>query len=455
MPARVLIVDDDLATSRLIAIGLSGEAHTVETVDCLEEALVAAKRLEPEVVVTDLNMAGGSGIDLCKRFGDIWPDVPVVVITAFGTMNAAIEAMRAGAYDFITKPFDIDALAMVVGRAYQHHALRSEVKRLRAAVGVGNWGEQLLGKSPAIVELRAILERVSGTEAPVLITGESGTGKDVIARLVHEQSLRRKGPFVVLDCSALPEAQLEAALFGKVPPAGSEFERRGAIRDARGGTLFLAEIGELSKDLQAKLLRSIEDRHVSAEDRTEDTSVDVRLVATSRRDLQQAVQDGNFRDDLLYRLSVVSISVPPLRSRGTDVLLLAQHILKRFAEQSNLGVVGVSEGAAERLVTYPWPGNIRELRNAIERGAALAPFDHIRAEDLPERVRSYEPRHVLVAGDNLDELVSLEEVERRYILKVLQAAGGNKSLAAQRLGVARRTLYRKLGEYGVDSEDGG
>lgn len=453
MPARVLIVDDDDATARLIALGLSGEDRTVETVGGLAEALAVAKNLEPEVVVTDLNMPGGSGIELCCRFADSWPDVPVIVVTAFGTMNAAIEAMRAGAYDFITKPFDIEALSIVVARAVQHRVLKSEVKRLRAAVGLGAWGEHILGKSAAMVELRALLEQVSMTEATVLITGETSTGKNAIARAIHHQSHHRQGPFVAVDCPAFPEALLESEIFGRVGLGTNDVERHGALVEAKAGTVFLEEIGDMPVGLQAKLLRALEQRCVRPVGGKENLPFDARVVASTRRDLQQLVQEEAFRDDLLYQLSVVHVSVPPLRSRGTDVLLLAQRFLQRFAEQSNLGVVGISEGAAERLITYPWPGNIRELRNAIERGAALSRFDHVRAEDLPERVRDYAPSHVLVAGDDLNELVSLEEVEKRYILKVLQTAAGNKSLAAQRLGVSRRTLYRKLGEYGVPPAD--
>lgn len=455
MPARILVVDDDQATSRVIALGLTSDAFSVETVPNLSQALEVAKRIEPEVVVTDLNMAGGSGIELCHRFADAWPDVPVIVITAFGTMAAAIEAMRAGAYDFITKPFDIDALALVVARAHQHRALKSEVKRLRAAVGLEGWGELILGQSPAIVEMRSLLERVSSTEVPVLISGETGTGKRVIGRAIHEQSHRRSGPFVTVDCSTQPEALLEGELFGRAETGAHGVARAGALAEAAAGTVYLDEIGDMPLGLQAKLLRAIEERRLRPVEGGRELSFDARILAATRRDLRQAVHDGAFREDLLYRLSVVHVLAPPLRSRGADVLGLAQHFLKGFVEQSALGVVGISESAAERLLTYPWPGNLRELRNAIERGAALTRFDHIRAEDLPERVRSYEPRHVVVASDNLDELVSLEEVEKRYILKVLQAAGGNKSLAAQRLGVSRRTLYRKLGEYEMAAGDGG
>lgn len=453
MAARVLVVDDDQATSRLIALGLSGEGHAVETTASLSEAVETAKTLRPQVVLTDLNMAGGSGIELCRRFADSWPDVPVIVITAFGSMQAAIEAMRAGAYDFVTKPFDIDTLAMVVGRAFQHHTLKSEVKRLRAAVGQDGWGEDILGKSSGIVEMRSILERVSRTDASVLITGETGTGKEVTARVLHQQGPRRGGPFVTLDCSASTEDLLDTALFGRTELGSQGVGREGAFVEASGGTLFLKEIGEMPMTVQGKLLRALEDRRLRPVGGNADVPFDARIVAATHRDLQQAAQDGSFREDLLYHLSVVHVAVPPLRSRGSDILLLAQHFLTRFVSESRLGVVGIAESAAERLLTYPWPGNIRELRNAVERGAALTQFDHVRAQDLPERIRGYEPRHVLIAGDDLDELVSLEEVEKRYILKVLQAAGGNKSLAAQTLGVSRRTLYRKLGEYEIDAGD--
>jgi DNA-binding NtrC family response regulator len=299
-----------------------------------------------------------------------------------------------------------------------------------------------------------MLERVSNTQATVLITGETGTGKEVAARSLHHHGRRRSGPFVAVNCSALPEALLESELFGHVRGAFTDARsnRPGMFVEADRGTLFLDEIGEMPQAVQAKLLRALEERRVRPVGGDGEVPFDARIIAATNRDLEQAVQSGEFREDLFYRLNVVHVAIPPLRSRGSDVLVLAQHFLTQFAGQSPLEIVGLSESAAERLLAYPWPGNIRELRNAIERAVALAPFDHLRAEDLPERIRHFEPRHVLVAGDDLEELVSLEEVEKRYILKVMQAAGGNKSLAAQTLGVSRRTLYRKLGEYGTDSQ---
>jgi DNA-binding NtrC family response regulator len=452
MPIRILIVDDDPATCRMIELGLRSEGFEVESVGAVPRALEMARTFEPHVVLTDLNLGAISGIDLCHQMSDRWPDMPVVVITAFGSMETAILAMRAGAYDFITKPFDIEALALSLQRAFEHHQLKGEVKRLRAAVGQAGWGDDILGTSAPILELRALLERIAHSNTTVLVTGETGTGKEVVARVLHQHGKRRSGPFVAVNCSALPEPLLESSLFGHVRGAFTDARsaRQGLFLEAHGGTLFLDEIGDMPLGLQAKLLRALEARVVRPLGADAEVPFEARIIAATNRDLDQAVQEGRFREDLYYRLNVLHVSLPALRSRGGDVIQLAQHFLVHFAKQAERPVRGISEAAARRLVAYPWPGNVRELRNSIERAVALTRFDHIAADDLPERIKNFEPRHVVVAGDDLEEMVPLEEVERRYILRVLQAAGGNKSLAAQRLGVSRRTLYRKLGEYGVE-----
>jgi two-component system response regulator HydG len=452
MAIRVLVIDDEPAACRMIELRLRAEGHEVVTLTEANQAVDRARAFEPHVVLTDLNIGGVSGIDLCRQFGEVWPDVPAIVITAFGTVDTAIQAIRAGAYDFIIKPFDIDGLALAVERAFRHHELKSEVKRLRAAVGQAGWGDDILGASSAVLELRSMLERVASIDATVFVTGETGTGKEVVARVLHHQSKRRNGPFVAINCSALPDNLLESELFGYVRGAFTDARRDspGLFREANRGTLFLDEIGEMPLGVQVKLLRAIEDRHVRPLGGRGELPFDARIIAATNRDLEAAVHDGRFREDLFYRLNVLHIELPPLRSRGGDILLLAQHFLVHFAEQADKPVTGLSKPAAERLMAYSWPGNVRELRNAIERAVALTRFDHITVEDLPERIRTFESNHVVVAGDTLDELVPLEEVERRYILRVLQAAGGNKSLAAEKLGIGRRTLYRKLGEYGVE-----
>jgi two-component system response regulator HydG len=343
-------------------------------------------------------------------------------------------------------------LTLVVRRAERHHRLHTEVKRLRAAAGQAGWGDDILGSSTVVKELRSVLERVAATESTVLITGETGTGKEVVARTLHQHGRRRNETFVAVNCSALPEALLESELFGHVRGAFTDARasRPGLFVEAHQGTLFLDEIGEMPPGTQVKLLRAIEERTVRPVGGEGETAFDARIIAATNRDIELAVQEGKFREDLFYRLNIVHVALPPLRARGGDILILAQHFLVHFASQANPGVVGISQAAAEKLVAYSWPGNIRELRNAIERAVALTRFDHIRVEDLPERIQSFEARHVVVAGDDLEELVTLEEMEKRYILKVLQAAGGNKSLAAKQLGVGRRTLYRKLGDYGVE-----
>jgi DNA-binding NtrC family response regulator len=452
MPVRVLVVDDDPATCRMIELGLRSEGFDVAAVGSVSPALEVARSFEPHVVLTDLNLGAVSGLELCHQLSDLWPDLPVVVITAFGSMETAILAMRAGAYDFITKPFDIEALALSLRRAFEHHQLKSEVKRLRAAVGQAGWGDDILGTSGPVLELRALLERIAQSDTTVLVTGETGTGKEVVARVLHQHGKHRSGPFVPVNCSALPEPLLESSLFGHVRGAFTDARsaKQGLFLEAHGGTLFLDEIGDMPLGLQAKLLRALEARLVRPVGADAEVPFEARIIAATNRDLDQAVQDGRFREDLYYRLNVLHVSLPALRSRGGDIILLAQHFLVHFAKQAERPVRGISESAARRLLAYPWPGNVRELRNSIERAVALTRFDHIAADDLPERIKNFEPRHVVVAGDDLEEMVPLEEVERRYILRVLQAAGGNKSLAAQRLGVSRRTLYRKLGEYGAD-----
>jgi two-component system response regulator HydG len=378
--------------------------------------------------------------------------VPVVVITAFGSMEAAIEAMRAGAFDFLTKPFEMDALAWAVHRACHHHELKAEVRRLRAAISETTSTDELVGTSSAMKELRALMAKVAVSDATVLITGESGTGKEVVARALHRGGRRASGPFVAINCAAMPEPLLESELFGHTRGAFTDAKaaRPGLLVDAGGGTLLLDEVGDMPLGLQVKLLRALEQRSVRPIGSNAEVKFDARILAATNRDLESAVEEGRFREDLFYRLNVLNIALPPLRSRGGDVLQIAQSFIVHFSRATDKDVQGISPAAADKLVEYPWPGNVRELRNAMERAVAMTGYDHISIDDLPEKIRGYRPRHVLVAGDDLSELAPLEEVERRYILRVLEAAGGNKSLAAQRLGVNRKTLYRKLKSYGLE-----
>jgi DNA-binding NtrC family response regulator len=454
MQRSVLIVDDDRSTCSLVEVGLRPEGYAVSSATSGKEALHVLEAEEVDVVLTDLNMGGMSGIDLCREIAQRHANVPVIVVTAFGSMETAIAAIRAGAYDFVTKPFEMEALALAVERAFRHRELRAEVRRLRAAVGEGGWSDDLVGASPAMAALRSLLDRVSQSDATVLITGESGTGKEVVARTLHRRGRPNPGPFVAVNCAAMPEPLLESELFGHVRGAFTDAKasRAGLMVQASGGTLLLDEIGEMPLGLQPKLLRALEERKVRPVGGSVEVPFDARIIAATNRDLETAIENGRFREDLYYRINVLNVPLPPLRSRGGDVLLLAQHFIEQFARQANKDVKGMASPTAEKLMAYPWPGNIRELKNCMERAVALTRYDSIAPADLSEKIRGYRSQHVVVAGDDLEELAPLEEVERRYILRVLEAAGGNKSLAAQTLGLNRKTLYRKLAAYGVDDK---
>jgi len=457
MAGQILIVDDEQSLCEALEAGLTPKGFTTRWTTAASEALDLLREAEFDVVLTDLNMRGMSGLELCERIVANRPDVPVVVITAFGSFEAAVAAIRAGAYDFITKPVKIDALALALERAVQHRSLRAEVRRLRQMVVDTQRFQEVLGESAAMRRVHELLSRIVDSDSSVLITGESGTGKEVIAKALHQRGSRSQRPFVAINCAAMPETLLESELFGHARGAFTDARaaHTGLFVQANGGTLFLDEIGDLPLALQPKLLRALQERTVRPVGGTEEVPFDVRLIASTNRDLESAVEEGRFREDLYFRINVIHVTMPPLRARGADVLLLAQHFLAHYAAAAGKRIDGLSPAAAERLLAYTWPGNVRELRNCIERAVALTQYDQITVDDLPEKIQAYRSSHVLVTSDNPTELVALEEVERRYILQVLEAVGGNKTLAAQVLGIGRKTLYRKLEQYGAASgEDG-
>ncbi|MEB2343939.1 MAG: sigma-54 dependent transcriptional regulator [Deltaproteobacteria bacterium] len=445
MSRRVLIVDDELEMRDLLCARLARRDFEVAACDGTDAAIAALGAGTYDAVVTDLRMRGPSGIELCEWLQANRPDVPVVVITGFGNLEAAIAAIRAGAHDFLPKPLEVEELAFRLERALRHRHLLEEVKRLRDARGPDDAGE-LIGESAVMRRLRQLVQRVAAADGAVLVQGETGTGKELVARAIHRLGPRAAAPFVAVNCAALPEALLESELFGHAKGAFTDAReaRAGLFVQARGGTLFLDEIGELSPALQPKLLRALQERRVRPVGASEEIAFDARLVAATNRDLESAVEEGRFRGDLFFRLDVLPVEVPPLRARGGDILLLAQHFARRLAERSGRPVLGISRGAAEKLADYHWPGNVRELENAIERAVALADHDHVLAEDLPERIRAHRRSDLLLAGDDPATLVPLEVIERRYVARVLEATAGNKTLAARILGVDRKTLYRKL-----------
>jgi DNA-binding NtrC family response regulator len=450
--ARVLLVDDDEALCQTLEAGLVRREFAVVWRTSGDAALALLDVEDFDVVVTDLNLGQLDGIALCQRIALRRPDIPVIVLTAFGSFDTAVAAIRAGAYDFISKPVQIDVLGIALRRASQHKMLREEVRRLRSAAPPSSVTGELLGTSPAMRAVHDVIARVADSEASVLVTGESGTGKEVVARALHKTSRRKDGPFVAVNCAAMPEPLLESELFGHARGAFTDAKEAhaGLFAQAARGTIFLDEIGDMPIGLQPKLLRVIQERMVRPLGASGEIAVDVRIVAATNRDLQSAIEERRFREDLYFRLNVIHIELPPLRARGGDVLMLAAHWIAKVSEREKKRIVGVSQSAAEMLVTYTWPGNVRELQNCVEHAVALARYDQITPEDLPDKIRSYKRSHVIVAGDDPSELVPMEEVERRYILRVLEAVAGNKTAAARVLGIERKTLYRKLERYGMD-----
>ncbi len=451
MKGRVLVVDDDASMCDMLVSDLGELGFEVKARTAAPAALEALVASEFDAVVADLNMPGMSGLELCERIVASRPDVPVIVITAFGSIQTAIAAIRSGAYDFVTKPLEVDALGLALERAIQHRRLSDEVRRLRQAVEEGRRFGTLLGTSPAMRRMYELLDRIADSSASVLIAGETGTGKELVARALHERGRRKAGPFVAVDCASLPEPLLESELFGHARGAFTDAHaaRKGLFVQANGGALFLDEIGELPPALQAKLLRALQTRSVRPVGANDEVPFDVNLITATNRDLESAVEEGRFREDLYFRINVIHVEMPPLRARGGDVLLLAQHFVDRYAAQAGKRVTGLSPDAAERLLAYVWPGNVRELENCIERAIALTRHETIGLDDLPEKIRGFQRSHVLVAGDDPSELAPLEEVERRYVLRVMEAVGGSKTLAARVLGIGRKTLYRKLEQYKI------
>jgi DNA-binding NtrC family response regulator len=443
---RVLIVDDDQAMCELLAAQLDRRGFGVLTRQSAPAALAVMRTHDVDILVVDQNMPGASGTSLCTEVTADWPDVPVVLITAFGSLETAIAAIRAGAYDFLTKPFEIEELVLVLERGLAHRALKQEVTRLRQAVTDSTRFGEILGDSPPVRAMCRLIDRAAPSDATVLISGESGTGKDLVARALHERGGRCEGPFVALNCAAVTESLLESELFGHKRGAFTDARdnRAGLLIQARGGTVFLDEIGDMPPGMQAKLLRAIESRTVRPVGSDTEVPIDVRFIAATNRDLESDAEEGRFRHDLFFRINVIQIAVPALRARGNDILLLAQHFLERAAVRNGKAVEGFSPAAAERLLSYNWPGNVRELQNAVERAVALTAFDRVTPEDLPERVRIHRRAQLVVADEDPTSLLPMHEVERRYILHVLESAGGNKTVAARILGFDRRTMYRKL-----------
>jgi len=443
---KILVIDDDLEMCGLLSDVLKGEGFSVLAISESLEASKAVKKEEFDVIVTDLNMKGLKGLDLLEEAKKVAPLTPVIIITAFGTIESAIKAMKMGAYDYITKPFQMDEIVLIVKKALENRLLKKEVVRLKREVESRYHFHQLIGKSPPMQKIYDLIERISDSSGNVLITGESGTGKELVAKAIHYNGVRKEGRFIAVNCAAIPETLLESELFGYKKGAftDAKTDKRGLIFGATEGTLFLDEITEMSPMLQAKLLRVIEEREVRPLGDTNSHPVDVRIISASNRDIKELIHQGRFREDLYYRLKVIDIELPPLRERREDIPLLVQHFINRFGKEPKRNVSGVSQDCLKLLTNYLWPGNVRELENIIQRAITLTQNETILPEDLPPSMLQEADENLLDKG--LKEKYTIDQLEKEYIRKVLIEVGGNKSKAAEILGLDRKTLYRKLEE---------
>jgi two-component system response regulator HydG len=448
MAERILLIDDDKEHCEILEAAIRELGHDVTFTVSPHDALERVGREAFAAILTDLGMSDMGGLELCSRILGTRPDSLVIVVTGNGSLETAIAAMRAGAYDFLTKPVDAKLLSLTIARAIEHHRLQAEVKQLREESVERSAIGELIGTSPAMKRVHDLVARVAGSDISVLIEGETGTGKELVARALHAAGGRRTGPFIAVNCGAVPASLLESELFGHVRGAftGAVAPRVGLLVKASGGTLLLDEIGDMPIEMQTKLLRALQERTVRPVGSNDERAFDARILAATHRDLEADVAAGRFREDLYYRINVLKIEVPPLRARGGDILALATHFLRKAAAKAHKGEMVLSSPVAALLLAHDWPGNVRELENCIERAVALARLDHLSAEDLPERIATPRPSAVAVPSEP-GSILTLDEMNRRYIEQAITTLGGNKAQAAMMLGLDRRTLHRRLARY--------
>jgi len=445
--ARILIVDDEEETATLLVAVLRKRGFTADYVVSGAGALEYLRRDPVEVVISDVQMPGMSGIELCEQIYHRYPDIAPIVLTGYGRLDTAIAAMRAGAWDFITKPATGEILEVAIMRALEHFTLQREVKRLATQRVADQPIEELLGESSSMLELRRLIRQVAATDATVLIQGESGTGKEVVGSALHRLTEARKDhPLVAINCGAMPASLLESELFGHIRGAFTDASatRDGLFLQAGAGTIFLDEIGEMPLEMQAKLLRVLQERTVRPLGGDSEQAFEARIIVATNRDLETEVEEGRFREDLFHRINVVSITVPPLRARTGDVLVLANAFIDRVANRKQSFLRGLSRKAAQLLVDYDWPGNVRELENCIERAAALCRADEIDVDDLPRKIVDHQSTRLELSMSSPTQMLTLDEMQVRYVRQVLAAVGGNKTQAAHILGIDRRSIYRRL-----------
>jgi DNA-binding NtrC family response regulator len=440
--AKILIVDDELIMRESLAGWLERDGHYVEKAASGEEALELLKTIKFDILLVDMKMEGMSGLDVLQHVRESDPDVAVVIITAFGSISTAIDAMKQGAHDYLLKPFDPNELGMLIEKIIQHQAQEREHLFLKEQYRERTRFENMIGQAAPMQRVFDFVQDVAPTDATVLITGETGTGKGLAAKAIHTKSPRSEGPFVVVNCGAFPEHLLESELFGYQKGAFTDAKatKKGRLELAHGGTLFLDEIGEISMRMQIDLLRILEDRVFYRVGGTQPIEADFRVIAATNRDLEEAIKERVFRQDLYYRLNVISFAMPPLRERKQDIPLLAEHFLRRFSQETNKDIDQISREAVDEMMLYEWPGNVRELENAIERAVVVGKGRRVTPKDLP----IFRPEQREVPGND-----SLKELEKAHITRVLDKRGWNISKAALALGIDRSTLYKKIERYSI------
>jgi two-component system, NtrC family, response regulator PilR len=461
MVDRLLVVDDEPSMREFLEIMLSQEGYQVVLASNGEEGFKLYRQDEPDLVLTDVKMPGMSGLDLIKEIHSIDPGVPIIAITAYACADDAVRAVRAGAYDYLSKPFQIDDLRMIIRNALETRRLRRENQLLRQTLDRQHRFGEIIGKSPQMVEIFDLISRVAPSKANVLVVGESGTGKELVARAIHIHSTRANRPFVTINCTAIPESLLESEMFGHLKGSftGAIGNKAGLVETAHTGTLFLDEVGDIPLSVQAKLLRFLQEREFRRVGGTDDRKVDVRIIAATNRKLEKEMEQGNFREDLYYRLNVIRIPIPPLAERDEDIPLLVDHFLKKFAAEQGKDIKKVSSLALRILCNYDYPGNIRELENIIERCVTLEDSDQLTADNLPPKlvegpVSKGSPATDLdIPPDGIDLNRTMENLERRLITRALDITGGNRSRAAALLGISFRSLRYRLLKLGMDNEE--
>jgi len=447
----VLVVDDDPAHRTMLRTLLTGWGYAIDEADDGSAAIERVHEQAFDLIMMDIRMVKVSGLEALAEIKALNPAIPIIIMTAYSSVESAVEALKSGAYDYLTKPLDFDELRLVMERAMEHSHLREENRLLRETLGAHFDTQHIIGRSVPMMRLMETVAQVAPSEATALITGESGTGKEMIAGAIHFNSPRKDGPFVKINCAAITETLLESELFGHEKGAftGAHRQKEGRFRQAHGGSLFLDEISEMSLAMQVKLLRVLQEREITRVGGEEVIKVDVRIIAATNTDLAREIEEGRFREDLYYRLNVVALEMPPLRERREDIPLLAQHFLEALSKENRKNIKGFTPQAMDRLVKYDWPGNVRELMNAVERGVVLSRSPYLDEEVLSLISSDELSSQDISSGDGLNADMPLDEVEKATILKTLESAGGNKSEAARRLGITRRTLHKRLKLYGV------